>query len=205
VASAGAEREDRIGLGVTDINAEDILYIRYDGAGGYGDPLDRDPELVLHDVLWGLVTEAPARDVYGVVFGADRKSVDNEATLARRAALRAERLQGTKPKSALRARTEVPRTPYRLGEYLQVVRAKNGAFVQCTWCGERICAADRQWKEHAAFRRSFPSKAGPLRVDSGKFFLLEFFCPGCATALEVDIAFQDDPPLHDRVASWPEA
>jgi N-methylhydantoinase B len=205
VASAGAEREDRVGLGVTDINADDILYIRYDGAGGYGDPLDRDPALVLHDVQWGLVTEGPARDVYGVVLSADCNQVDGEATHARRAALRAERLQGKKPKSALRAHAEVPATPYRLGEYLQVVRAKNGAFVQCTWCGERICPADSQWKDSAWFRKSAPSRAGPLRVDSGKFFLLEFFCPGCATALDVDIAFQDDPPLHDRVASWPEA
>jgi N-methylhydantoinase B len=205
VASAGAEHVDRVGLGVTDINAEDILYIRYDGAGGYGDPLDRDPELVLHDVLWELVTEAPARDVYGVVFSADKKRVDSEATQARRVALRTERLNGKKPKADLRARAEIARTPYRLGEYLQVVRARNAAFVQCTWCGERICPPESDWKEHVVSRKSPPSKAGPLRVDSGKFFLLEFFCPGCATALDVDIALQDDPPLHDRVSSWPQA
>ena len=35
--------------------------------GGYGDPIDRDPELVLKDVLAGLVTDEPARDIYGVV------------------------------------------------------------------------------------------------------------------------------------------
>ena len=44
----------------------DSLIIRTPGGGGYGDPLKRNPELVLKDVLNGLVTlEAAIRD-YGV-------------------------------------------------------------------------------------------------------------------------------------------
>ena len=37
------------------------------GAGGWGDPLDRDPALVLRDVLNGFVSERAAREDYGVV------------------------------------------------------------------------------------------------------------------------------------------
>jgi N-methylhydantoinase B/oxoprolinase/acetone carboxylase alpha subunit len=37
------------------------------GGGGYGDPLERDPELVLADVQAGLVSPKRARDAYGVV------------------------------------------------------------------------------------------------------------------------------------------
>ncbi|MBV9248029.1 MAG: hydantoinase B/oxoprolinase family protein, partial [Acetobacteraceae bacterium] len=37
------------------------------GGGGYGDPLDRDPDAVLMDVRSGLISEDRARDVYGVV------------------------------------------------------------------------------------------------------------------------------------------
>ena len=37
------------------------------GAGGWGDPLDRDPALVLKDVLNEFVSERAAREDYGVV------------------------------------------------------------------------------------------------------------------------------------------
>jgi hypothetical protein len=37
------------------------------GGGGYGDPLERDPDVVMADVQAGLVNPRRARDVYGVV------------------------------------------------------------------------------------------------------------------------------------------
>jgi N-methylhydantoinase B len=40
------------------------------GGGGYGDPLQREPEAVLTDVLERWVTPAAAREVYGVVLAA---------------------------------------------------------------------------------------------------------------------------------------
>ena len=60
--------------------------------GGYGDPLERAPELVRRDVREGLVSEARARDVYGVVLdtGPETYIVDEAATLEQRAALRRE-------------------------------------------------------------------------------------------------------------------
>ena len=55
------------------------------GGGGWGDPFARPPELVLRDVRDEVVSvEAAARD-YGVVIGADGRSVDGEATAALRA------------------------------------------------------------------------------------------------------------------------
>ena len=44
----------------------DLLYFNTWGGGGWGDPLERDPELVLKDVERGLVSEVGARN-YGVV------------------------------------------------------------------------------------------------------------------------------------------
>ena len=65
-ALRGEERVDQ-SWGHVELGEGDIQYVRFMGGGGYGDPLDRDPELVLADVLAGLVTEVPARDIYGVV------------------------------------------------------------------------------------------------------------------------------------------
>jgi N-methylhydantoinase B len=61
------------------------------GGGGYGDPLDRAPERVLHDVREGWVSPERARDVYGVVLTPDGGglALDAEATAAARDQARA--------------------------------------------------------------------------------------------------------------------
>tara|TARA_R110000772_G_scaffold141114_8_gene250606 strand:- start:34021 stop:35892 length:1872 start_codon:yes stop_codon:yes gene_type:complete len=64
----------------------DLLYFNTWGGGGWGDPYQRDPELVRRDVERRLVTTSGARR-YGVVITADGK-VDQPATEA----LRAERI-----------------------------------------------------------------------------------------------------------------
>lgn len=65
------------------------------GGGGYGDPLEREAELVREDVLAGFVSLQRARDLYGVIFDSqqldDRLTVDVAATERRRAALAGER------------------------------------------------------------------------------------------------------------------
>lgn len=58
---------------------------------GYGDPLDRDPEQVLHDVLERWETEDRAHNVYGVVLTRHTDgtfSIDETGTVTRRAELR---------------------------------------------------------------------------------------------------------------------
>ncbi|MEL6333499.1 MAG: hydantoinase B/oxoprolinase family protein, partial [Cyanobacteria bacterium J06626_26] len=52
--------------------------------GGYGDPLERDPALVLEDVLDGFVSIASARRDYGVVIDPASLTLDEPATAALR-------------------------------------------------------------------------------------------------------------------------
>ena len=52
--------------------------------GGWGDPKQRDPALVLRDVRDEIVSTEGAREVYGVVITGDGRSVDMEATRALR-------------------------------------------------------------------------------------------------------------------------
>ncbi|MDP2727359.1 MAG: acetone carboxylase subunit gamma, partial [Dehalococcoidia bacterium] len=180
------------------------LYGRLSGGGGYGDPLDRDPELVLKDVLAGLVTEKAARDVYGVVVNAGVGVVEKGATGKLRSSFRAERLGGKMPMANTTERAEILRTPRRINEYLQVAGKGEKSFVQCTWCGESICQANASWKDHAVARKSPLTRSGPLRADTDRFFLQEYFCPGCATMLDVEMTLQDDQPLYDEITRWPE-
>ena len=72
-----------------DVKAGDLLHYITWGGGGWGDPLDRDPELVGLEIRQGLVTPDGARQ-YGVVAGADG-AVSMTETETLRAAMRAER------------------------------------------------------------------------------------------------------------------
>ena len=84
--------QESVAWGVFPLMGEDALYVGWNGGGGYGDPLERDPEAVLDDCRTGAVTVQSARDVYGVVFRDGAAAVDAAATEALRASMYAERL-----------------------------------------------------------------------------------------------------------------
>ena len=65
----------------------DVFHHRMPGGGGWGEPLERDPEAVARDVLDEKVSRDAARDVYGVELDADGR-VDLAATAARRSTRR---------------------------------------------------------------------------------------------------------------------
>jgi N-methylhydantoinase B len=75
--------------------AGQIVRVVTTGGGGWGDPLEREPDLVQRDVLEGKVSLAAARDDYGVVLtaiaGKDEYAIDEAATAALRAKLKAAR------------------------------------------------------------------------------------------------------------------
>ena len=66
----------------------DVISFQQPGAGGYGDPARRDVQLVLQDVLDGLVSVEGARRDYGVVIDPQTLTVDMAATEKLRAQMR---------------------------------------------------------------------------------------------------------------------
>ncbi len=68
--------------------AGDVLRLETPGGGGYGDPLDRPPELVLGDVVRGYYDRDAAEEEYGVRIRPDRWEVDTEGTTHLRRTLR---------------------------------------------------------------------------------------------------------------------
>jgi N-methylhydantoinase B len=71
----------------TDLGDGDVYYTQWQGGGGYGDPLLRDPESVCRDVADRKVSPDAARDLYGVVATAGG-AVDGDRTERQRARLR---------------------------------------------------------------------------------------------------------------------
>jgi N-methylhydantoinase B len=66
--------------GLDVLNEGDVVSLRLPGAGGYGDPLERDLNLLLQDVRDGKVSLESAREDYKVVIDPKTLEIDEEAT-----------------------------------------------------------------------------------------------------------------------------
>lgn len=76
--------------------ASDVYELGVSGSAGYGDPIDRDPQLVARDILHGSVTPETAERFYGVVLGPGDE-VDEDATERARERIREERRATAQP------------------------------------------------------------------------------------------------------------
>lgn len=86
-------KKEPISWGVFPLTGADALYVRWNGGGGMGDPLNRDVSRVADDLFHGAISETAASEIYGVVEESGR--IDPEATTALRAQMRRSRvLQG---------------------------------------------------------------------------------------------------------------
>jgi N-methylhydantoinase B len=79
------------------LQAGDAYILRSGGGGGYGSPLEREITALERDVRCGYVTRASAAANYGVVFRGDTNEIDEAATQARRAQMRAQGLPHDQP------------------------------------------------------------------------------------------------------------
>ena len=59
-----------------DLNSDDVVHVDLPGGGGYGDPMKRDVEKVLWDVIEGYITSEEAEKKYGVVVNYKGKADD---------------------------------------------------------------------------------------------------------------------------------
>lgn len=86
-----------MGLQLEFAEPGELYMITQGSGGGYGDVLERDPELVSKDYLDGLISMRPVREIYHVVLDEKTGAVDVEATQAARDAEREKRKARGKP------------------------------------------------------------------------------------------------------------
>ena len=89
LSSIPGEKES-ISWGVFPLMGNDALYVRWNGGGGVGDSLDREPSAVLSDVINSLISPEAAKEIYGVVIS--NNLVDEAKTIELRNFLKSERV-----------------------------------------------------------------------------------------------------------------
>ena len=177
------------------------------GGGGFGDPLERDPALVLRDFGRGWLTPKIGEEVYGVVLAQDGRSVDEAATKSLRERIRAERKQLGEPPSGKTSALD----PAQAGEYESVLRfhasleiaRRNGQHaIRCVQCGHLYCGAEENYKNYALRRILDLNDYMEDALPSGEPYIGEYHeysCPGCQVQLQVDLFC---PPMGGDPILW---
>ncbi|MBI5104870.1 MAG: hydantoinase B/oxoprolinase family protein [Solirubrobacterales bacterium] len=172
-------------------NRGDVYTVVHGGGSGVGDPLRRDPEMVRKDLADGYVSEAVARELYGVVLDGEGR-VDRAATEQQRAAIRAARL-GHAPEYEVRADAPL----------FAPLKVADGRW-RCTQCDHDLGDEHGNWRAAAVVRENEISKRYAElnlrvrpRVQGEPVVLRENFCPGCGSSLSVDVTLEG----HDLVAA----
>ena len=65
---------------LTRLQPGDVITMDASGGGGYGDPFERDPEMVKKDVIEGYVSIEKAKEDYGVVIDPETMEIDQDST-----------------------------------------------------------------------------------------------------------------------------
>ena len=168
----------------------EVLYMNWQGGGGYGDPLLRDPHAVLHDVVEDKVSSTAAATVYGVVL--TDGMIDQAATTTRRAELRDERRKRSRTEPRGRGTLDTTQAR-RIDDNLVIV----GDTVGCAHCGHGLADVTRDVSLGLAIYDGPSTDAGPQvtsdpahYVDDAIVFR-QLCCPGCWTAISSTIVPAD--------------
>lgn len=190
----GEERAVEAKVAPFDAGEADVFEFVFPSAGGFGDPLRRDPAAVLADVELRLLDPRTAARAYGVVLRDGE--VDAEATRRARLDLRRERLGGREPGEEV----EPPAGAQRVGELLHVVDGR-------WWCnGADLGAATADYKGGALVREMRVREIAPefavpayAHAMADRMVFREFLCPVTGLRIDTEIARAEEPPLHDIV------
>jgi N-methylhydantoinase B len=180
-----------------ELREDDIFYMRFGGGGGYGDPLERDPALVLKDIQNGLVSLETAGPLYGVILD-KALNLDIPKTERKRAALRSERIAGAHGRALVAHSAGVVRPKaaanddHPLQESLAICTVNGAQVIQCTKCSYTICAADEDWRNKTVSRRVQPTATGShMSALNGQFLVEQYCCPSCGVLLNSETIRED--------------
>jgi N-methylhydantoinase B len=173
---------------------DDVWEQRWSAGGGFGDPLERDPERVLRDVLLGCVSAEVAFDSYGVSI--EDAAIDSAATAATRS--RRLRRRSNEGGGAL---TVASAPSLALGPTLALHGSGGSERVACRGCRTSLGPLSG-WKRRAVRDERPADLVNPAieparsHVDQ-EVLVRQFCCPGCGRALDAEVALWGEVPADD--------
>jgi len=176
--------------GLQKMRVGDVFAASWQGGGGFGDPLDRDPAAVYRDCQNDLVSRQAAAHIYGVIV--NDAEFDAEATQTRRAFLRAERIRG---RSRMADCPPEGETIGEIGTALRLVRVGREIYV-VSRSGATLARGSTRWREGAIRAPFAPSRA--LRLHEG-LEMSSFYCPVSGELLAVDVHEKGAAPPDDII------
>jgi N-methylhydantoinase B len=200
------EAEDRLLLrgksNGTPLMPGDMLETTFTGGGGFGDPLQREPEQVIHDVERGYVSREAAASLYGVAV-ADDGSLDAGGTARLRSAQLEDRA-GWKPATELLGGAAQDPASEATGddersvhEYVVAKDVDGKRVLACSQCGH-VLADYRSNYKLGLLADTQPVTLLPHVIDPSYFLddtmlLRRYCCPGCRVQMSVELAREGEP------------
>jgi N-methylhydantoinase B len=178
----------------------DVFTLRYCASGGFGDPLQRDPELVADDVRHERISGVAAREIYGVVLDASDDVLEAETERHRSDAREARRAWPGPASNDTAIAGDAER--WTVGPGLRVVEHDGDRVLACKECMTVLSPLSGNWKQGALVGELELPRANPLCPDPATlidddFVLRQYACPGCARLLDNDVQRRSEPPIWD--------
>lgn len=184
MGEVGGEVEIGQNYATLAVNPGEVLFMHWQGGGGYGDPLLRDTDAIQRDIDAEKITVEGAAASYGAVLVGGR--VDAVRTERRRAEIRAERERlGGGRGSGERVDTTGSR---HINDSLVQVGAGTGAKIACSQCGEVLAEVGHDELLRLQRIDAPPAAAGPHITAAasdyvdGEVVFRQYCCPGCWTS-----------------------
>jgi N-methylhydantoinase B len=181
----GTTEEVDVNVSGIVVNSNERFQMRIANGGGFGDPLERDPEDVALDLLEGRFSPEDAAEHYGVVVSGGR--VDHDATSRTRTELYLERLR--RAGAPLRALSDDDVAGYPVAEaqplYPGVVQ--RGAVAYSERTGAPLAISPSHWTDGCAILEERRRDAGPAVI------IRSYLDPRDGRALYVEATLQGEP------------
>jgi N-methylhydantoinase B len=183
----------------------DVYSVIWTGGGGFGDPLERDPEKVRTDVVENMAVSAEsARVIYGVRLKGDQ--LDAPATEALRREMRQSRRQHPRtqalPLRALHGKLLREVTPNLAVRSDPDSPSKERKRWCCMSCANDLGPLSGNYKDACATLTAPITAANPHVGDYKRYIddepiFRQYFCPSCGRLVENEVARAGEPALQD--------
>lgn len=166
--------------GLMRMTSRDVFAVTWQGGGGWGDPLDRDPAAVRADIISGAISKEACETIYGVRMAGEE--VDQQATQQLRKEIRRGRIGKLKVDIDM-VQGEVLT---QLGPNLKVVRNADGIHVVSA-AGARLITGSTRWRSGAVKQPIKPPPDAHRIVLHDGLTMTAFYCPVSGMLLAVDV------------------